>query len=464
MLRTEGLSVRAAGRYLIEDISIALGQEFVLVRGPSGAGKTTLMRCLAGLIPHAFDLDMQGRVLLGGEPTTDMSLPDIASRVAMVFQRPETQLFNLFVADEIAFAPRNAGLPEAEVASWSGDAAAALGIEHLLARRVTELSGGEKQRVAIASALAMHPEVLILDEPFSQLDIQGAVSLADALGRLHNSGAGVVVIEQYPERLQGLASRELHIDGGEVVFDGPPHDEAPDHSGEQWEALLDPAPMEAKGDELVRLENASVRRDRTEVLRGVNLSLNAGERIALVGPNGSGKSTIAGLLAGTIKPTRGSVERPAKLRIGLVPQSPSWMLLADTARQEIEIGASSRTGSATPPEELLSALGLAAVADHPPSLLSSGEMRRLCFAAALAGRPDLLIVDEPAAGQHREARETMMSLAAQRCEQGGALLFITHDLDLVRRWATRIIVLRDGQITAEGSPVALRKAGTVEDT
>lgn len=138
------------------------------------------------------------------------------------------------------------------------------------------------------------------------------------------------------------------------------------------------------------------------------------------------------------------------------------MLLADSARQEIEIGASSRARGTTPPEELLSALGLAPVADHPPSLLSAGEMRRLCFAAALVGQPDLLIIDEPAAGQHPEARERMMSLAAQRCEQGGALLFITHDLELVREWAHRLIILRDGEIAAEGSPVAHNEVNAVE--
>jgi len=205
-----------------------------------------------------------------------------------------------------------------------------------------------------------------------------------------------------------------------------------------------------------------VRWDGTEALRGVNLSISAGECIALVGPNGSGKSTIAGLLAGTVKPASGSVYRRPKLRVGLVPQDPSWMLLADTVRQEIELGASSRSEGAMRTEELLGTLGLEAVADHPPSLLSSGEMRRLCFAAALAGQPDLLMIDEPAAGQHPEARDTMMSLAAQRCQQGGALLFITHDVDLVRRWAERVIILRDGEITAEGAPVARREVDIVE--
>jgi energy-coupling factor transport system ATP-binding protein len=465
MLESEKLSVSAAGRRLLEDVSVRLDRgEFVLVRGPSGAGKTTLARCLAGFIPHAVRLEMKGRVLVEGRPTMEMSLAEIASRVGMVLQRPEAQLFNLFVADEIAFAPRNAGLPQAEISRRVSEVAGALGIEHLLSRRVTELSGGEKQRVALASVLAMRPGLLVLDEPLSQLDAQGAASLADALRRLHEAGTGVVAIEQRPGPLMESASRELRIEAGRLVADGAPrtHEDPHERGAEQWQALLGPAREAPGGEEIARLENASVRRDGRWILREVSLALRAGESVALVGPNASGKSTIAGLLAGIIRPTAGRVHLAPKLRVALVPQDPSWMLLADSVRQELEIGARRDADSAPHADRLLSDLGLAGLAERPPALLSVGEMGRLALAAALAARPDLLIVDEPAAGQHAQARNAMMSLAAQRCKHGAALLFITHDIELVRTWADRVVVLREGEIAAEGAPVPCKEESPVE--
>jgi energy-coupling factor transport system ATP-binding protein len=454
MLQTEGLSVRAGGRHLIEEITVAFAPgQFTLLSGDSGAGKTTLARCLAGFIPHARPLPMSGTVTVEGVATSDMTLPEIAARVGLVLQEPEAQLFNLFVADEIAFAPRALGLLADEVQRRSQAAAEALDIAHLMQRRVTELSGGEKQRVVIASALTMQPRWLTLDEPLSQLDGQGRAELARTLAELNERGAGVIVIEQHTQPLAHVAAREVVMRGGTIIADGAPRARASDADATaRWEDMLtDTAP--SGGEELVRLEGAHLNLQGRPALVGVDLSMRRGETLAIVGPNGAGKTSVAEIMAGLARPSAGRVWQARGLRVGLAPQEPSALLLADTTREEIEIGAAQSDRGAPAPDELLEALGLAHLAGQPPSLLSAGEVRRLAIAAALAGDPELIILDEPTAGQHPEALAVVEELVADQVARGAGAVLITHDRDLVRRRADRVVIMRGGEVVTEGRPI-----------
>ncbi|HID87760.1 MAG TPA: ATP-binding cassette domain-containing protein, partial [Anaerolineae bacterium] len=345
MIEVDQLTVRYDDEKALDGLSLRLRPgEFVLVTGPSGCGKSTLARALAGLIPHASSARMTGRVVVNGLDTRQHPLPILAGHVGLVFQNPATQLFCLRVEEEVAFGPRNLGLPAKEVARRVEWALAAAGLEHLRGRRVNALSDGEKQRLAIASILAMGPRILVLDEPTSNLDLAGARQVLATLERLRREAGTTVVIVEHKtgeianacrttRRAMGgpeppasvrevgrLADRVLLLEKGRLVADGPPEEvfarrEMLRRLGVRHPAARpqsDWADRIATGEDdpfakepLVELEGVAAGYGESLVLDGLDLSIGRGEFVALVGDNGSGKTTLARLLAGLLKPRRG---------------------------------------------------------------------------------------------------------------------------------------------------------------
>jgi energy-coupling factor transport system ATP-binding protein len=478
MIEVDDLTVYYGQRRVLGGLSLSIRPgEFVLVTGPSGCGKSTLLRALAGLIPHASLARMEGRVVVDELDTREHPLPVLASHVGLVFQNPATQLFCLRVEEEVAFGPRNLGLPTDEVAKRVEWALAAAGLEHLRGRRVNTLSDGEKQRLAIAAVLAMTPRILILDEPTSNLDRVGTRQVLSTLERLRRQAATVVIAEHKTGEAGRLVDRVLILAEGQPVADSSPEEvfarrellhrlgvrHPTNHPQSDWacpefcrraDLILPSLPGRGWGrvEPLVELEGVTAGYGKRQVLAGLDLSIGRGEFVALVGDNGVGKTTLARLLAGLMKPQRGKMQVGG--RVGLLFQNPLEQLFCETVEEEVAFGPRNY-GFLTSAllEDTLAIADLGSLRHRRIHALSGGEQQRTALASVLALQPDLLILDEPTMGQDWGHLSAFMDHVSSLNGKGMAILLITHDYKLVNRYAQRVLLLRNGRIAAGGSPL-----------
>jgi energy-coupling factor transporter ATP-binding protein EcfA2 len=419
----------------LRDVSLEVGEgETVLLLGGSGSGKSTLLRAFAGLVPWFHGGRFEGRVEVVGRDTRRARPAELAGAVASVFQDPEDQIVLGRVEAEVAFGLENVGTPPVEISGRVETALAAVGAEHLAGRRVVELSGGELQRVCLASALALEPRLLLLDEPTSQLDYEGAEAFLElALG----SGTTVVLSEQRPAIALRYADRVVFLEQGRILLDAP-RDEAVDWLAEHrpaWVGANDNDLVATRSDSLVcRLDHVSFAYGGGPlVLDGASLELRRGEIVALTGPNGCGKTTLAKLAAGLLEPQAGSVERSG--RSGFLLQDPGRYLVRERADEEVALG-----GELADALRVLAAVGLAGYEERHPRDLSSGERERLALATVLVGEPDLLVLDEPTRGVDPQRKlELAAMLRAEAVTR--TTLVVTHDRAFAAAVADREVSL-----------------------
>jgi len=396
--------------------------ELVAVLGPSGSGKSTLLRSLAGLVPHFHGGRFSGRATVVGRDTRAARPAELAGDVATVFQDPEDQVVMTVVRNEVAFGLENVATPSGEIWGRVEEALAAVGASRLAARRTTELSGGELQRVCLAAALALRPRLLLLDEPTSQLDPDGAEAFLRTASSL---GCAVVLSEQRVARALDFARRVLYLEDGRIVLD------APTAAAREW--LLEHRPAyagamavvdsgNAPSDAVVMIENAWFSYGDVSVLDGTSLAVHRGEIVTLEGPNGSGKSTLAKLAAGLLEPQRGLVRRVG--RAGYLSQDPGRYLACERVDDEVALGVGGDRDSAL---AALDRFGLAWAAERHPRDLSSGERERLGIAAVAVGEPDLLVLDEPTRGVDPERKAELAAWIVRYAAAGHAVLIATHD-------------------------------------
>ncbi|SEP71669.1 ABC transporter ATP-binding protein [Microlunatus flavus] len=479
------------------DLDLAAGED-LLVLGPSGCGKSTLLRCLTGAVPHAVDASVRGSVVVGGVDVATSSVAALAHAVGAVAQDPQTGVCLPDVDDEVAFPLENRCADPASIGPAVAQALAVVGASDLGGRSTTELSGGELQRVALAAALVGRPALLVLDEPTSMLDGPGLTAVREAVesGRRTTSAAVVLVEHRLDEYagdagVDGLPGRTLVLDrGGRVVADGASADVFARHATDLlamgcWLPLdaelaavtgragglasagvraavlalaLDAPRSRARpGGEPLDLEGATVTASRSTrpVLRDVSVRLHRGELVALVGRNGSGKTTLLRCLAGLARPAAGRLRGP---RAGLVFQHPEHQLTQSSVRREVAYGLpAEREPEVT---AWLERFGLDAFADHDPFRLSGGQQRRLGLAAMLVHRRPFLLADEPGYGLDRRATVTVMRSLSDLVGEGQGVCFSSHDLRTLCAYADRVLVVGEGRLVADTTPLALLRDET----
>jgi energy-coupling factor transport system ATP-binding protein len=422
----------------LDDVTLALEPgELVVLLGPSGSGKSTLLRALSGLVPHFHGGRFSGRAEVAGADTRTARPAELAGAVATLFQDPEDQVIFGRVENEVAFGLENLGVSPHEILPRARAALAAVGAEHLAGRRTESLSAGELQRVCLASALALEPELLLLDEPTSQLDPFAAEAFLDLAVGLD---ATVVVSEQRPARPLARCDRVLFLELGRVLLDAP-RGEALDWLAEHRPGYLPREPRESArtagaGERLCRLEDVAFAYPAgPPVLDGADLELARGEIVALTGPNGSGKTTLGKLAAGLLEPQRGRVVSAG--RPGYLSQDPGRYLVRERVDDEVALAVG---GDLARARHTLAAVGLAAAGERHPRDLSSGERERLALAAVLVTEPDVLVLDEPTRGVDPDRKAELARLL--RAGAGGrATLLITHDLVFAGDVADRTVSL-----------------------
>ena len=480
-------------------LEVAAG-ELLLLAGASGSGKTTLIRCINGLIPRSYKGEVSGRVLVNGQEAKGLPLARISQMVGTALQDPERQILGTRVRNEVAFGLENLSLSRAEIRQRIDEALAALGISHLRDRETFSLSGGEKQKVALAGILAMRPNLLLLDEPLASLDPASAQETLQAVSSLRQQGLAVVIIEHRVEDVLGIQpQRVLYLERGQARYLGPVdglfevvdwHEikiparmameraaqaaqtaqaAQPDQAAQPGSEAADrPAPPAPKT--LVQFENVAFGYERQqEVLHGVNLEIRRGDVIAVLGPNGAGKTTLVKHAIGLLKPRSGrvwvdgqdtqliSVAQVART-LGYVFQSPSHMLFAPTVQEELAFGP--RNLGQTPEQieqnvaQAIRIVHMDGMEADPPLALSFGQQKRVSIAAILAMRSRILVMDEPTAGQdYRNYMGFMEEILALPGFE--AILFITHDVDLALIYANRVLLVNQGGLVADGPPEAV---------
>ncbi len=429
----------------LSDVSLALSPGLTVLDGDSGSGKSTLLRICNGLVPHFHGGTLRGRATVCGLDVVTTPTRRLAREVGFVFQEPEAGFVRGTVAREVAFFPENLGLSRDTIRRRVAEALEQAGIAGLATRRLRTLSGGERQRVALAAALAGAPRVVVMDEPMSQLDREGAAALTATLSALAGEGATVLVAEH---RLAGVAlggARRLMLTAGRVAEAEPPPPLAV-HGRVTRFADVGPAP--AVGGEAWSLAGVTAGMAEREVLAGVDLAGATGEVVIVTGPNGSGKTTLLRTIAGLVPPLAGRVERRPG-RVAYLPQEPGVLLHRDSVQAEIEqtLRWSKLEGS---PDEVLELLGLGALADRDPRDLSGGQRQRAALAVVLAGRPALALLDEPTRGMDAAARASLAGALRRLAEEGAAVVVATHDLDLARELRGRVVRIEGGALVPDG--------------
>lgn len=492
------------------DLDIFPG-DYLLITGRSGSGKSTLCRTFNGLIPHFYGGVLEGDLFVDGQPVRQTTVAALFDRVALAFQNPDAQLFCRSVEQEIVFGLESLGLDPQTLEERLKGVLDGVGIDRLRHHGPQDLSGGEKQLVLIAALLALRPQVLVLDEPFANLDPVHVLRIRRLLRKLHADGCAIVVCEHRLSRAVPDATRMVVIHRGRIAADGDPHpimaraDAAwglePPLATRLGVAMgLDPPPRTIDAFETVPPRNGLIEKlepqlpetvfqpDRKPVLtvdrlcsrsagrqllEEIGFSLYPGECLAVVGSNGAGKTTLLRHLMGLQRPSSGCIQingrdiRPMPVseiagEMGLAFQNPDNQFFRFTVEQEIQVG----------PEalnrldkdwivELMTRFQLENHRSKAPYRLSGGEKKRVAFASALAARPRVLALDEPTAGQDFEFRRNLRAFLHRMQAGGQAIIIVTHDLTFAERTAGRWLLMDKGRLLADGRPDRIMADGAL---
>ena len=502
----------------LKDISFDIVKgEKVLILGPSGSGKSTLAQCLNGIIPNIHKGQAQGQVRIAGQNIFKQSIYDKSQLVSTVLQDPDGQFIGLTVAEDLAFALENDCANQSEmkdkVALW----AERLDLTSLLNHRPQDLSGGQKQRVSLAGVLIDESPILLFDEPLANLDPKSGQETIDLIDKIHKEvGATTIIIEHRLEDvLYRPVDRILLVNDGTLLFNGSPDEllsstlllengireplyvtvlrqlgfDTRDAQNLSQLDALDLSDLvlpdrvlkdkrDSSSDSILKVEGLSVSYgDNPAIIEDMSFSLKKGERLAIVGKNGAGKSTLAKALCGFV-PSQGKLTYKGQdisqdsitersERIGFVLQNPNQMISQTMIFDEVALGLRLRGIEETEVEErvheVLKTCGLYSFRKWPISALSFGQKKRVTIASILVLKPEIIILDEPTAGQDYKTYTDIMTFLDSLQKQGHTIVMITHDMQLMLEYSDRCLVVVEGKVIADGNPVTiLNQKGLLE--
>ena len=465
-IRDFSFRFRGSPRYALQKINLEIvAGEFVVLTGPSGCGKSTLALALGGFLFNQYDGEAEGEVRVGGLDVRRAPVYDVAECVGLVQQNPEAQFCTLTVQDEIAFGLENRCLPRAEIRERLAWALEVVGARHLEHRPLATLSGGEKQRVAVAAVMAARPQVLVFDEPTSNLDPTATAQIFDVIARIRAlEGITVVVIEHKTAYLERFAPRWVRMEAGRICekANGRKNDSerlAPARPSHASTADLQPSAFSLQP--FLKVEGLYAGYNGKAVLHEVSLAVGPGEFVAVMGDNGSGKSTFLQCLLGLLRPSAGRVEvlgqdiarvpvSQLARRVAYVFQNPNHQLFGDSVWHEATLapqnfGVWDRDAEQWV-EKMLRLSGLSdRRADHPYRL-SYGEKRRLNLIAMLSYMPSLILLDEILIGQDPENAARLLRWVAAAVRRGSSALLVHHAPALVRPYAQRLLFFEQGRL------------------
>lgn len=489
------------------DLTIEKGQK-VLIVGASGSGKSTIGHCLNGIIPNIHQGEKIGQLLIDGQDVFDQSVYDKSRLVSTVLQDPDGQFIGLTVAEDLAFSLENDCVPLPEMQSKVQSWAERLDLMAFLQHRPQDLSGGQKQRVSLAGVLIDESPILLFDEPLANLDPKSGQETIDLIDRIHKEEEATTIIIEH--RLEDVLYRPVDkivlVNDGHILFDGDPDSllktdllmengireplyitalkdlgvdiEAMDNLSRIADLKLPQITLESHGfadkqptkAPLLSVQNLTFAYQKDQpVLKGMILDVHKGERIAIVGKNGSGKSTLAKAICQFITPDgdifyqgqsvmSDSIKERAE-KIGYVLQNPNQMISQTMVFDEVALGLRLRgIDEASVEQRVLDTLkicGLFPFRKWPISALSFGQKKRVTIASVLVMNPEILLLDEPTAGQDKKNYTEIMTFLDELSQAGHTIMMITHDMQLMLEHSDRSVVISDGQIIADCSPVAL---------
>ncbi|MFC4558305.1 ABC transporter ATP-binding protein [Virgibacillus kekensis] len=508
LLRVSDLSLRFETREqnTLSGINFELDKgESLLLLGPSGCGKSTLTFCLNGLYPRELDGELGGEIFFHGKKTTAFQPGELSRYVGVVFQDPETQFCMLTVEDEIAFGLENINTPREKIGEKIEDALKLVNLHEFRNTEVATLSGGQKQKLALACILAMEPDLLILDEPTANLDPVASKDLMRTIQNLKlQQDFTLIVIEHQLDGWMEFMDRSLLLNrNGEVFYDGslragvkailPSLYEqgiwlpritqyALAHNPESIPLTMDEVssnwisferqkiPDKRKREVFLKASNLSWQKRKRKIIEDISLEIHEGEFIAIAGANGSGKTSLSKILAGIQKPSTGNImlknkplekwnEADLRREIGYVFQNPEHQFVTDTVYEEVAFSLRIKEAADEVIQksvtDILGVCGLTGLENEHPYALSQGQKRRLSVATMIVDDQKMLILDEPTFGQDAHSTGELMDLLEERNRQDTTIVMITHDMEIIHHYADRVIVLDQGRVAADCHPLEL---------
>ncbi|WP_455718463.1 ABC transporter ATP-binding protein [Anaerosporobacter sp.] len=447
---------------ILDNVNLEINKgECVILCGKSGSGKTTLSRLFNGLIPNFFEGDLVGDSTVAGLMSGQSEIENYVSHVGSVFQNPKTQYFNVNTTAELAFPCENSGYEPEIIVQRILEVSQEFGIEHLLDRNIFRLSGGEKQRIAFAAACMLNPQILVLDEPTSNLDSSAIEDLKNLIIKEKDAGTTIIIAEHRLAWTVDFADKYIYFDSGKAVNVWSNSEfrsltnKTLNNLGMRVSDLTDVQKAVTKKcmdnkqqrNPLLKINNLSVGYNKKKsVYHIADFSIQKGEIIGIMGHNGIGKSTFGKTLCGLLKPISGQIiwaERPLKAKqllkkSFLVMQDVNYQLFSDSVREEVLIGVDDDSQC----DYVLQSLGLAEYADRHPMSLSGGQKQRVAIASAILSGKELIILDEPTSGLDRYHMEQVGILLQNLKHQDKAIIVITHDEELVAGWCDRVKYLK----------------------